>query len=437
MRCIKREKGNIIEKGDNVKYKKYNIGAYNLHVIQSNQFKTVQVNIHFKRKVEKKEITYRNVLKSILLESNAIYKTRRELDIKTEELYDLRYSIGNYISGNYNVLNLESVFLNEKFTEKGMLEKSLQFIIDILLHPNIQNEQFEEKSFQICKSTIKEQIESLQDNPKRYSTIRLLENIDKNSPLSYRGVGYLEDLNTINPNNLYEYYQTMLKKDLVDIFVIGDVDDQFIRKFLLEHFKINTVKKTGIGHFIEHSKARKIPKVIKEQLPIEQSQLLLGCKLMKLSDFELKYVLSIYSYILGGGPDSKLFKNVREKNSLCYSISSSSSIVNHLFFIRAGIQASDFKKTVSLIKKEMKRMEKGDFTQEEIDAAITTYIHAFQEIEDYQDQIIGTYISHEYLGIELPEERVEKIKQVTKNMVIDVAKKVHLDTIYLLEGASI
>ena len=417
-----------------MKYKKYSIGAYNLHIIQSNQFKTVQVNIHFKRKIEKEEITYRNLLKSVLLESNSIYKTRRQLDIKTEELYDLHYSIGNYISGNYNVLNLEAVFLNEKFTEEGMLAKSLQFIIDILLHPNICDEQFDEKSFQICKSAIQEDIESLQDNPRRYSTIRLLENMDQDSPISYRGVGYLEDLEAITPKSLYDYYQTMLKSDLVDIFVIGEVDEHFIREFLLENFKVNTLKKPGISHFVEHKKVRSIPKVVKEQLDIEQSQLLFGCKLMKLTDFELKYVLSVYSYILGGGPDSKLFRNVREKNSLCYSISSSSSIVNHLFLIRAGIDAKDFKKAVSLIKKEMKNMEKGNFTQEDIDAAITTYIHAFQEIEDSQDQIIGTCISHEYLNVDLPEERVEKIKEVTKSMIVDIAKKIHLDIIYLLEG---
>lgn len=417
-----------------MKYKKYSLGAYNLHTIESKQFKTIQITINFKRKVEKEEITYRNLLKSVLLESNAIYKTRRELDVKTEELYDLRYSIGNYISGNYNVLNLEAVFLNEKFTEKGMLEQSLQFLIDILLHPNVTNQQFDEKSFEICKSTIKENIEAIKENPRRYSSIRLLENMDKNSPISYRGIGYMEDLEKITPKNLYQYYQSMLKSDLVDIFIIGDIDSTSIRDYLLEHFKVNTLKKSGDSHFIKHKKTRLIPKTVKEQLDIEQSQLLLGCKLMKLTDFELKYVLSVYSYILGGGPDSKLFKNVREKNSLCYSISTSQSIVNHLFYIRAGIASKDFKKTVSLIKKEMKNMEKGEFKQEDIDAAITTYIHAFEEIYDSQDRIIGTYVSHEYLGVDLPEERMEKIKQVTKEMVVSVAKKIHLDTIYLLEG---
>ena len=99
--------------------------------------------------------------------------------------------------------------------------------------------------------------------------------------------------------------------------------NRIIEKVINEKFKgIRTIKKPSESHFVTFKKHRLVPQTIKEKLHINQSKLVLGLKIDKMTDFELRYVLSVYSYILGGGPDSKLFKNVREKNSLCYYISS-------------------------------------------------------------------------------------------------------------------
>ena len=76
------------------------------------------------------------------------------------------------------------------------------------------------------------------------------------------------------------------------------------------------------SHFISMKRTRLLPKTVIENQAISQSQLALGYKIDKTSDFERRYVLNVLTYILGGGSDSKLFKEVREKNSLCYSITS-------------------------------------------------------------------------------------------------------------------
>ncbi len=98
-----------------MKYKKYEMGAYNLHIINTDKFKTVSIKINFKRKCVKDEITIRSLLSYLLLESNKLYKNRRLLEIKTEELYNLKYTSYNTISGNYNIMTFGATFLNEKY----------------------------------------------------------------------------------------------------------------------------------------------------------------------------------------------------------------------------------------------------------------------------------------------------------------------------------
>ncbi len=414
-------------------YKKYTNQAYNLHLINTDKFKTIFIKINFKRKLKKEDITYRNLLDKVLLETTNKYKTSRELEIVTEDLYGLSLSSSTSLSGNYIITSFSSYFLNEKYTEKGMNEKSIKFILDFIFNPDIKDNSF--TNFDIAKRLVEDDIKNLKNSPKAYSQLRLFEEMDKKSPLSFNTYGYSEDLEKIDGKKLYDYYKNFLKKDLIDIFIVGNIDDDF-KKIIVDNFSVNTLKKPTEPHFIKYDKIRKKAKIIHEEMSLKQAKLNIGLKLDDLTEFELKYVCNIYSYILGGGANSKLFKNVREKNSLCYNINCSYRPVANLMIITAGINKEQFKKCINLIKKEVNNMVKGNFTNEDIDEAKTTYLSALEEILDSPASITRTFESHEYLNLDLLDDRRLNVKNVTKEDVINLAKKVHIDTIYVLEGGS-
>ena len=83
---------------------------------------------------------------------------------------------------------------------------------------------------------------------------------------------------------------------------------------------------------------------------MNQSKLVMGYNMNDLTPYEAEYALQIYLYILGLGPDSKLFTNVREKESLCYTIASTAKYAGSFMMISAGIDASTFDKTVEYEK---------------------------------------------------------------------------------------
>lgn len=412
-------------------YKKFSNNAYNLHVINTDKFKTVMVKINFKNKIKEEDPTYRNLLTKVLTLSNEKYKTKKDLEIACEDLYNLSLSTSNFISGNYIITSFNGMFLNEKYTEENMFFKSLQFIFDIIFKPN-KSDEF--AYFDLAKRLVKDEIDTYFDDPKNYSNYRILEEMAKNSTLSYNPIGNTDILNKITNKDLYDYYNNLLKKDLVDIFVIGDFDYNKLKDYIKNNFLIKTIKKPSLDHFLIHNKINKRAKTIKETKDLEQSKLCIGFKLDKLTDFEKKYCLSIYNFILGGGPDSKLFKNVREKHSLCYTINCNYRPVNNIMLINAGINSSDFKKCVNLIKKELSKMSNGDFDDNDIMAAKITYINSLKEIEDNEPSILKIFESAEYLGFDLIDERSKSILNVTKQDIINLSKKIHLDTIYLLEG---
>lgn len=417
-----------------MEYIKIDKQAYKIHFIKTDKFKKVKIRINFKEKTTKEKVVYRNMLSLVLLEATKKFNTRRLLDIECENLYNIGVGAGTSNSGNYHLLRFNTTFLNEKYTEKGMMEESFKFFLEFIFNPNVIDGKFESQTFNNAKNILKEDIESYADNPGRFAFSRIYEIMCPNSVIKYRSTGYIEDLEKVTEENLYEYYKELLTNNEIDIFIIGNIDVKQMEKIIADNFNIDSIKHEQLAHIVKQDDFRTEPRVIKENKNINQSILILGSKLKDITEFERKYVLVLYNYILGGSADSKLFKEVREKNSLCYSISSTHSGIANLEFISAGIDKENYDKAVELIKAEIKNMEDGNFTEEDINQAKITFLASLKEIEDTANGIINIYEAHEYLDYDLLEERAKEIEKVTKEDIINVSKKMYLDTIYLLEG---
>ncbi|MBO5414327.1 MAG: insulinase family protein [Bacilli bacterium] len=417
-----------------MEYIKIDKQAYKIHFIKTDKFKKVKIRINFKEKTTKEKVVYRNMLSLVLLEATKKFNTRRLLDIECENLYNIGVGAGTSNSGNYHLLRFNTTFLNEKYTEKGMMEESFKFFLEFIFNPNVIDGKFESQTFNNAKNILKEDIESYADNPGRFAFSRICEIMCPNSVIKYRSTGYIEDLEKVTEENLYEYYKELLTNNEIDIFIIGNIDVKQMEKIIADNFNIDSIKHEQLAHIVKQDDFRTEPRIIKENKNINQSILILGSKLKDITEFERKYVLVLYNYILGGSADSKLFKEVREKNSLCYSISSTHSGIANLEFISAGIDKENYDKAVELIKAEIKNMEDGNFTEEDINQAKITFLASLKEIEDTANGIINIYEAHEYLDYDLLEERAKEIEKVTKEDIINVSKKMYLDTIYLLEG---
>lgn len=418
-----------------MEYIKKEFNAYNIHIIKTDKFKTVTMELNFLRKIKKEDITIRNFLSEIILQSSKNYKTKRLLSLKSKELYEANITSSCTRIGAYTNTSFALQFLNEEYTEKGMQDKTLDFFFDTIFNPNVLDGEFDKHSFEVTRDVINTEIKSVKDNMTKYSLIKMLEKMDKNSPFSYNGFGYVEDLEKITPKNLYEYYLDMIKSDKVDIFVVGNVDIDKTIEEIIDKVKVKTIKKKFSDIRLEHKKIRSRLRKITEEEKLNQSKLNVGCLLKDFSLDDLNYTLKIYNEILGGGTESKLFLNVREANSLCYYIRSSINVFDNLMFIYAGINKDDFDKTVKLIKKEMDNMKKGKFSTHELEIAKKAMEVSIRTITDSPARIINVYYANELVDGDDINTRLEKLKKVSFDDVVRVANKIKIDTVYLMYGA--
>lgn len=414
-----------------MKYIKYDMSGYFLHVIETNKFKTININLNIKRESKKEEITLRDLLINTLIDSSKKFPTRKEIEIETEELYGLGLNINLVNSGKCNLISLNETFLNNKYIDDDILERAISYLNEIVFNPNVENNEFNIDSFNLAKRIVKNNIESLKDNPSSYGRHCLLKEINPNNPLTF--IPSIEELENITPNELYEYYNNVINNDEINIFVIGDVNSEEIKKIFEKVFIIKNRNTEKINHYIIENNIGD-GNIYKEKLPINQSKLLMGYNFKQVTEFENKYVSSMLSYILGGSADSMLFKVVREKESLCYSINSGYNQLSGILIIHAGIDGDKYEKTKELIINQIEEIKKGNFTDEDLENGKKIYKNSALELFDSPNSIINMYMSHEYIGSDLYEDKIENIDKVTKEDIIALANKLHLNKIVLIEG---
>ncbi len=129
-----------------------------------------------------------------------------------------------------------------------------------------------------------------------------------------------------------------------------------------------------------------------------------------------------------------MFQEVREKNSLAYTVRSVPNKLDSLLLITAGIDAKMSSKAIEIIKKQLKEMQKGHFSEEDIKKAKEYFETVVDEAMDAPGSVLESYYTMELLGTDDLETKKAKMWNVTKEEIVKVAKHVKIDTIYLLEG---
>ncbi len=415
-----------------MEYKIYSFNNYRIHTIKTDKFKNCSMEVMFTKKLQKEEITINNVLTDILVASTKNYKSRRDIAIEFENLYN-SYTRGLVTRlGNYLITSFVTDFLDPKYCDEDYLDELFKFSFGFLTEPNIENGEFDKRSFTIVTNRLKAEIQSVKENATKYAFKRALNNMDENSPSSYYMTGYLEDLEDITTSNLVDYYNKFFKECICDIYVIGNLDMDEIVSYIKKYFNVKT-KKNGKKTLFVENVLRTDKLDILETGKYEQATFIMLYNLVDLSKRERDIVIHLFNFIFGnGGLTSKLYRYLREENSLCYNTSSMYQKYDQLLMIYAGVDSESKDLCVELVNKALKEMQEGNFSLEDIENAKKNLISSIKMSQDTLGGIVNNYLFNDLDNLPLYEERIKEFKKVTKEEIVALAKKIKLNLTYLL-----
>ena len=420
-------------------YKKLNIKpGVNLHVINTNKFKTNLFSIFLTTKLEKETVTKNALLTSVLRRGSKNYPTQELISQNLEQMYGASFDCGVEKTGDNHILKFYLESINNEFlpTTENLSKECFDILCDIVFNPYVENEMFKDEYLQGEKENLKQIIQSKIDNKARYAADRCVEEMYKNEPYGLYKFGYVDDLEGITSKELYQYYKNLIKTAKIDIFISGNLNEETIKEIEnSEGMKIipETTAKFNINKENEKKEEISEPKIIKESMQVTQGKLILGLDVLE-NSMESKYPTSVYNVILGGSSNSKMFQNVREKASLAYTAGSVYLRQKDNIFVKAGIDIPNYEKAVELIKEQLNQMKNGDFTEQEIENAKLIICTSVKSIPESQDSEITYYfaqeLSDEFVSLE---DYVKNIDAVTKEQIIDIANNIQINTIYFLK----
>lgn len=416
-------------------YKTYKCNSYNIHTIKTDRFKTVHMEIIFRKNIVKEELVNYAFLVDMLMESSKNYPKRKDVITKLEELYKLVVYGTTVKTGNVLNSNFMADFIDPKFIdEEDYLENVIKFIFEMLMNPNATNEEFDLKEFNFVKERLKREIKSIDENPFKSSMRKAIEAMDKSSVTAFPLMGSVEELDDITPSSLYKYYKKLFKDNTCDIFIIGNVDSDNIVSLIQKYFKHRYINTNKLLLRVDNKEKKKVTtkEDVSENL---QANLVMIYNIGELPEVERHVTMQVFNYIFGsGGLTSKLYKRIREENSLCYNISTLYLKYDELLVIHISLDTANVKRAVSMVKKCLKEMQTGDFLDSDLEDAKKSISLALDLTSDNNSSLLNNYVFHEFDNLPLIDERKKSLAKLTKEDVVNVSKKLKLNTIYVLKG---
>ena len=412
-------------------YKKIKRDNYNLHLINTDRFKTITVSLKFTKKYNREESVYFKLLERVLpINGTENYKSVNDITKKLESLYNANIGYKFYVTSENMTFETNLRIINPKYTKEDTYKESFDLFKEILTKPTLKNNQF--KYFDLQKDNLINSILNVKDDLRSYSSLKFQEIFYKGTVYAennYKNIKLFEDMES---KKLYENYKKLFSEFKIDVLVIGEFDEEVLTKYIEELMKGFKSKDNYTKDLYTKVKCKE--SLVKDKFKESQSSLLIGLNINGLTDEERDYKLILYNTILGSMNNSVLFVNVREKNSLCYSIGSTISKFTETMIIRSGISSDSFDDAVRLIKESLEEMKDEKKVDKLLKNAKKTLNIAYNDFYESSNKIIDYYFIREFTILPSIEERREKVMNLTSKDVTDIAKKVSIGLIYLMEG---
>lgn len=409
-----------------------------LHMINTDNFKTNLYAVFIATPLQRENVTLDALLTAVLRRGTKTMQSQDMISKKLEEMYGASFDCGIEKTGDNHILKFYLEAISEEFlpeTEE-LEEKCLDILFDIIFNPYTENEGFKEAYVQGEKQNIKQIIESKIDNKARYSLDRCIEEMFKNEPYGLYKYGYIEDLKNITSKSLYEYYKKLISECKIDIFCSGGIEEEKTKTIIRQNEKIQNLKARQPQYIINNEQTEEIEvkaeKIVEDHMQVNQGKLVIGLSVNS-NEKNARFTTSVYNAILGGGANSKLFQNVREKESLAYTAGSNYVRQKNSIFIRCGIEIANYEKALNTIKQQMEDIKEGKFDEKDIENAKNLIIESVKSIPSEQDTEITYYYGQELSDIFMTlKEYIEKINMQKKEKIVNLANKVNINTIYFL-----
>lgn len=404
--------------------------------IKSNKFKTVRMSVSFIAEADNFTLPASALVCKLLTRSTAKYPTHLELSRHLNMLYGARIFGGSAKMGNKVMLKFTAECLAPKYTpnNEDLISSCAALLEDALFNPKLSGDGFDEEDFNIEKNQLLDTIDGRINSKRGYAVTKMLENMCKEDSFGIPTEGYREDAEKLTAKSVREYFEKVLKTSPVILTMVGEGSPDVFFESISKKFE-------NIGRTPVDIKPEFTPvsvdevKTYSESMEVSQGKLVMGFRTSVSSINEDNIPLRMMVDIFGGSPYSRLFTEVREKQSLCYYCAARLFAIKGIVCVDSGVEFDTVEQAKKGILAQLDIIKNGQFDDSLISASKMGLTDSVKSAYDSNAELEGWYLTRIFDKNPLtPEEFVERINKVSREEIIAAANTINLDTIYLLKG---
>lgn len=411
-------------------------GNIRIHVLPTTRFKTFAVSLYAGIPLHEDTVTTTALTPFVLRRGTASYPETIQFREQLEHLYGAGFGFDVYKRGNYQIVQFRMDTINDEFvsSDDSLLRKTFSFLGEAVTKPITENGAFRESYVSSERETVRKKLEAIINDKIRYAAERCMEEMFQNDPYRLHPLGQRKDLDQITAKSLYAAFQQWLQQANLDLYVVGDTTLAEVQELVELHFNWG---RSAIPEYVpaqSHWTGDDV-RVVEEVLDVNQGKLNMGLSIPVTYGDDRYAAALVYNGILGSYPHSKLFINVREKESLAYYAASRFDGHKGIVSIQSGIEIANYNKALEIIKAQLASLREGQISELEMSQTKAMIRNSLLEMQDSAFDLIAYDFNRVLSSRERPaEELLRQIEAITPEDVVSVANSVKLDTIYFLTG---
>ncbi len=407
-----------------------NLDNLGFTLVKDEKFKSNLIKICFYTNLSEENVSKNAIISDILVSTNEKYKTKTELSLKLSELYGANLS--GYVQklGDMQVVGLAANCICDHFTLEGekITEELVDILLDCIFNPVIEDGGFAKDEFNIRKRELLEDIDAEINEKISYAFLKASEVIYKGEPASLPVYGKKESALKLEPVSVYEAYKQLLENSKIEVSLVGGQDLSFAKEKIEKAFSKYDRKNSDNKFYALSPQKNEVEKAF-DEMEVNQCKMIMAYK-TDYSDFYANYLMTT---MLGGTAFSKFFVNVREELSLCYYCSARFNEYKGTLLCDSGVEYDNVEAAKEAMNQQIIDLAEGKFSEDEMKNAILYISGNLKSVTDGLNDIANFYINQKVRGENLsPSEVYEKYSKLTAQDIINAAKALKLDTVYLM-----
>lgn len=420
----------------NSEYRKIADGV-KLLCVNSDKFKTNYITVDFYLPIGE-QLAAQNVLSSLMGHTSGSYRTFKDFSAKIESLYGADFDTSIATIGDKVRIRFSVELPDDRFSldGKSLSEEAVDFLIDIISVPNCSDGEFDKTETEREIRFTLQNIEAEKNDKRAYAVSRLRQLMCAGEPYGIDREKLENDIRALDGVSLFSAYENMLKTAHIAITACGNIEEKMLCDKFTAFLKGIKERQPSEPRTVIVEKADKI-RYFKENMDVNQAKMVIGLR-TGAHDADDSYIAyKVMTDVFGGGPYSRLFMNVREKLSLCYYCGARLLREKGIIFIQCGVEQQNYEKALNEIINQLDIMKNGEFTDEELTSSVTALSDAYRGVDD-SPLAVCTFNASQFFDdkIQSGRELADKIQAVTREEIIACARRVTVDSVYLLAGES-